>query len=77
MECVPHPGADKLKLTNVDIGNGEPLQIVCGAPNVASGQKVVVARVGTTIHPVKGRTHDYEKSKDQGRRKFWNDLRRR
>jgi phenylalanyl-tRNA synthetase beta chain len=49
-----HPNADKLSLTKVDIGNGDPLQIVCGAPNVAAGQKVVVATVGTTIYPVSG-----------------------
>lgn len=49
-----HPNADKLTLTAVDIGSGSPLQIVCGAPNVAAGQKVVVARVGTTIYPVSG-----------------------
>lgn len=47
-----HPNADKLTLTKVSVGNGEPLQIVCGAPNVAAGQKVVVAKVGTTIYPV-------------------------
>ena len=49
-----HPNADKLTLTKVTIGNGEPLQIVCGAPNVAAGQKVVVAPVGTTIYPTSG-----------------------
>jgi phenylalanyl-tRNA synthetase beta chain len=49
-----HPNADKLKLTKVDVGAGEPLQIVCGAPNVAAGQKVVVATVGTTIYPSSG-----------------------
>jgi phenylalanyl-tRNA synthetase beta chain len=49
-----HPNADKLKLTKVDIGSGETLQIVCGAPNVAAGQKVVVATVGTTIYPSSG-----------------------
>lgn len=49
-----HPNADKLTLTKVNIGNGEPLQIVCGAPNVAAGQKVVVAPVGTTIFPATG-----------------------
>src|SRR5678810_156990 len=49
-----HPNADKLTLTRVNIGNGEPLQIVCGAPNVAAGQKVIVATVGTTIYPSSG-----------------------
>jgi len=49
-----HPNADKLTLTKVDIGAAEPLQIVCGAPNVAVGQKVIVAPVGTTIYPSKG-----------------------
>ena len=47
-----HPNADKLTLTKVSVGNGEPLQIVCGAPNVEAGQKVVVAKVGTTIYPI-------------------------
>ena len=46
-----HPNADKLTLTKVTVGNGEPLQIICGAPNVAAGQKVIVATVGTTIYP--------------------------
>ena len=49
-----HPNADKLTLTKVNIGAAEPLQIVCGAPNVAAGQKVVVAPVGTTIYPATG-----------------------
>jgi len=49
-----HPNADKLTLTKVNIGKEEPLQIVCGAPNVAAGQKVVVAPVGTTIYPSTG-----------------------
>lgn len=49
--CGPHPDADRLSLTQVDIGNGEALQIVCGAPNVAQGQKVLVATVGTTLYP--------------------------
>jgi phenylalanyl-tRNA synthetase beta chain len=47
-----HPNADKLTLTKVSVGNGEPLQIVCGAPNVETGQKVIVAKVGTTIYPL-------------------------
>jgi len=54
LEATPHPNADKLKLTKVNIGAPEPLSIVCGAPNVAAGQKVVVAPVGTTIYPLKG-----------------------
>jgi phenylalanyl-tRNA synthetase beta chain len=49
-----HPNADKLTLTTVNVGKSGPLQIVCGAPNVAPGQKVVVAAVGTTIYPTTG-----------------------
>src|SRR4051794_32860780 len=52
LTCEKHPNADKLKLTTVDIGAEQPLRIVCGAPNVAVGQKVIVAPVGTTIYPV-------------------------
>ena len=52
VECEKHPQADKLKVTKVDIGNGQALQIVCGAPNVAAGQKVIVAPVGCTIYPI-------------------------
>lgn len=54
LETSKHPNADKLTITRVHTGNGEPLQIVCGAPNVAAGQKVVVALPGTTIYPLKG-----------------------
>ncbi len=54
LEVEKHPNADKLTVTKVNIGSGEPLQIVCGAPNVAAGQKVVVAPVGSTINPIKG-----------------------
>jgi phenylalanyl-tRNA synthetase beta chain len=54
LQAEQHPNADKLKLTKVNVGNGEPLQIVCGAPNVAAGQKVIVAIVGTTIYPTSG-----------------------
>ena len=49
--CEKHPDADKLSLTTVNIGAEEPVQIVCGAPNVAQGQKVIVATVGTTLYP--------------------------
>ncbi len=55
LEVQQHPNADKLSLTRVDAGLAEPLQIVCGAPNVAASQTVVVAPVGATIYP-KGKT---------------------
>ncbi len=63
IECKKHPDADKLKLTKVNIGDGEPLQIVCGAPNVAVGQKVVVAPVGTTLYPLNGEPMTMKKAK--------------
>lgn len=50
LTCEKHPNADKLSVTTVDVGSGETLPIVCGAPNVAAGQKVVVAPVGTTLY---------------------------
>jgi phenylalanyl-tRNA synthetase beta chain len=53
LEVQQHPNADKLRLTRVNVGSAE-LKIVCGAPNVAAGQKVVVATVGTTIYPTSG-----------------------
>ncbi|MFB6343009.1 phenylalanine--tRNA ligase subunit beta [Saccharicrinis sp. FJH62] len=49
LTCEKHPNADKLSRTTVNVGTGEPLPIVCGAPNVAAGQKVIVATVGTTL----------------------------
>lgn len=66
LECNPHPDADKLKLTKVNIGSGEPLQIVCGASNVAAGQKVVVATIGTTLYPSSGDPIKIKKSKIRG-----------
>ena len=50
LTCEPHPNSDHLHLTTVDVGNNEPLNIVCGAPNVATGQKVVVATIGTILY---------------------------
>ncbi len=50
LTCEDHPNSDHLHITTVDLGNGEPTQIVCGAPNVAAGQTVVVATVGTTLY---------------------------
>jgi len=66
IDCTQHPNADKLKLTKVDIGNGEPLQIVCGAPNVATGQKVLVATIGTTIYPATGEPVTMKAAKIRG-----------
>src|SRR6201991_59520 len=54
LECRDHPNGKELRLTKVNVGGPEPLQIVCGASNVAAGQKVVVAIPGTTIYPLKG-----------------------
>ena len=51
LTCEQHPNADKLHVTTVDLGQGEPLQIVCGAPNVAAGKKVVVATINTMLYP--------------------------
>jgi phenylalanyl-tRNA synthetase beta chain len=52
IDCRQHPNADKLKITQVDIGQSDHFQIVCGAPNVDRGQKVIVALPGTTIYPI-------------------------
>ena len=50
LTCEPHPDSDHLHLTQVNIGQGEPLPIVCGAANVAAGQKVIVATIGTVLY---------------------------
>ncbi len=65
-ECGKHPGADKLSLTKVDVGGEELLQIVCGAPNVAAGKKVVVATVGTMLYPLDGDPFKIKKGKIRG-----------
>ncbi|HTL82239.1 MAG TPA: phenylalanine--tRNA ligase subunit beta, partial [Bacteroidia bacterium] len=65
-EKVKHPNADKLSLTKVDVGGPELLSIVCGAPNVEAGQKVVVAVVGTMVHPTTGEPFEIKKSKIRG-----------
>ena len=64
--CEQHPNADKLSVTTVDIGAEALAPIVCGAPNVAAGQKVVVAPVNTTIHPVSGDSFKIKKAKIRG-----------
>lgn len=64
--CQQHPNADRLRVTTVDVGREELLHIVCGAPNVAQGQKVVVATVGTTVHPTDGEPFKINKSKIRG-----------
>ncbi|MEE1885122.1 phenylalanine--tRNA ligase subunit beta [Pedobacter flavus] len=61
-----HPNADRLSVTTVDLGAGDPVQIVCGAPNVAAGQTVVVAPVGCTVYPLNGEPFKITKSKIRG-----------
>ncbi|MBI3502629.1 MAG: phenylalanine--tRNA ligase subunit beta [Bacteroidetes bacterium] len=61
-----HPDADRLSVTTVDIGTGTLLNIVCGAPNVAAGQKVIVATAGTTLYPTKGEPITLKKAKIRG-----------
>jgi phenylalanyl-tRNA synthetase beta chain len=65
-QCWKHPNAEKLSLTKVDVGDGDWLQIVCGAPNVKTGQKVLVAKVGTTLYPTTGETLTLEERKVRG-----------
>ena len=65
-ECGKHPGADKLSLTKVDIGGEEDVQIVCGAPNVAAGLKVLVATIGTTLYSPEGEAWKIKKGKIRG-----------
>jgi phenylalanyl-tRNA synthetase beta chain len=66
LTCVQHPNADRLRVTTVDVNGPAILQIVCGAPNVAAGQKVIVATVGTTVYPNEGEPFKINKSKIRG-----------
>ena len=66
LTCERHPDADKLSLTTVAVGDATPRQIVCGAPNVAAGQRVVVALEGAMLHPSSGEPFKIKKSKIRG-----------
>lgn len=66
LTCKPHPNADRLKITTVNIGENQPLQIVCGAPNVSKDQKVAVALIGTTLYDEKGEAFKIKKGKIRG-----------
>lgn len=66
LTCVPHPDADRLKITTVDLGDGVPVQIVCGASNVAAGQKVPVATIGTILLDKDGESFTIKKGKIRG-----------
>ena len=67
--CISHPDSDHLHITTVDLGDGEPVQIVCGAPNVAAGQKVIVATIGTKLYTEEGE-FTIKKSKIRGAESF-------
>ena len=66
LTCIQHPDADRLKITTVDLGDGIPVQIVCGASNVAAGQKVPVATIGTTLYDAEGVAFVIKKGKIRG-----------
>ena len=66
INCIKHPNADRLKITKVDIGGDKNLSIVCGAPNVAKGQKVLVATIGTTLNMFNGTSLKISKGKIRG-----------
>lgn len=66
LECIQHPNADRLKITKVDVGTGDPIQIVCGAPNVAIGQKVPVATIGTILYDAEKKPWEIKKGKIRG-----------
>lgn len=66
LTCAKHPNADKLSVTTVDVGGERPLHIVCGAPNVSAGQKVIVAVPGTTLYPAQGDPFTIKAAKIRG-----------
>lgn len=66
LTCEQHPNADRLKKTTVDVGTGTPLNIVCGAPNVAQGQNVPVVLVGSTLYDENGEPWKIKKGKIRG-----------
>ena len=66
LQCIKHPNADKLSLCQVDVGSDTPSSIVCGASNVAQGQKVVVALPGTTLYPTHGEPFKIKAGKIRG-----------
>ena len=70
LTCVQHPNADRLKVTTVNVGLDQPLQIVCGAPNVEAGQKVPVATIGTTLYTEEGEAWTIKKGKIRGEESY-------
>ncbi len=70
LTCVPHPDSDHLHITTVDLGGPEPVQIVCGAPNVAAGQTVPVATIGCVLRDKEGHEFKIKKSKMRGVESF-------
>ncbi|MFV8281634.1 YtpR family tRNA-binding protein, partial [Christiangramia marina] len=70
LSCEAHPNADRLNLTRMNLGNGEEVQIVCGAPNIAAGQKVPVATIGTILYDEKGESWEIKKGKIRGEESY-------
>ena len=66
LTCEAHPNSDHMHICTVDLGTGEPAQIVCGAPNVAAGQKVIVATLGTVLYSPEGESFTIKRSKLRG-----------
>jgi len=70
LKCIPHPNADRLQVCTIEIGYNEHLQIVCGAPNIAEGQKVPVATIGTVLYDENGESWEIKKGKIRGEESF-------